>query len=219
MGHMGGAHTTTRWRCAAASHSEEVFETESQFAAHVDLEHKELFNEEEVAELANLSSFESPRNLDATLWPECPICTEPFDGNDFPGVLCHIAKELVEYAFLSLLDPPNLVVLSQQGSHRTSLSNYTMGRRRESELDMEQALPWDLWESGDSAATAQELRRYEDECADIPLVDADHVESLAQVWEAIWATNNERLKKEPEIRRGLQQVYPALNRQDDTTIE
>ncbi|KAH8898072.1 hypothetical protein GQ53DRAFT_880990, partial [Thozetella sp. PMI_491] len=107
MGHIQSAHTTTHWKCAAVSHSEApVFETESQFIAHVNSEHEELFNEEEVAELANLSSFERPRTLDESLWPECPICTESFDGNDFLSVFCHIAKDLVEYAVLSLPDPP-----------------------------------------------------------------------------------------------------------------
>ncbi|KAH8898073.1 TPR-like protein [Thozetella sp. PMI_491] len=82
-----------------------------------------------------------------------------------------------------------------------------MGRRRESELDIEQTLPWDLWESGDSAATAQELRSYEDECADVLLADVDHVESLALVWEAIRATNHERLKKEPDPSQNLLREY------------
>lgn len=200
-------HKVTKWKCTAASHPEpRIIDTEADFVAHTESEHKGAFTFDEMLELANLGRYEVPRELDVDLWSECPLCMVSFEDQDAMAVYGHIAEDLVEYALLSLPESPYPVTNQSQqaSSNYSSIGDRVIGQRQESEVETEKLIPWSLWEI-ESPQTEKGAESYKADLTDIP--DASDTQVLADIWNDIQVARQKRLLMEPDPSQHLLREY------------
>ncbi|KAF7537672.1 hypothetical protein G7054_g3545 [Neopestalotiopsis clavispora] len=200
INHMCTGHTITKWKCSNTSHIKPlIFDTEAQFSAHTESTHEELTGEE-VLELATLSSFQVPREPEAMVWPECPICTVSLDGFDFLSACCHIAQDLLNFAFYSLPEGTELEnSQSLQLSDRlSSSSDGAIGRRRQSEAETDEAYPWSLWDADNSPETEKDIQAYQGDLRTPLSVPLEHSQQIDQIWETIRNKHVQRMETQPD---------------------
>ena len=207
VNHMRTDHTITKWKCSHTSHKEPlIFNTEVQFNAHAQSTHQKLTSDEAL-ELAKLCGFQVPQELTAMAWAECPICRVSLDEFDFMSAYCHIANDLLDFAFYSLPDDPQLEH-SQSLQLSSPLSMYSddaaTGQRRKSEAETDRLFPWSLWEGINSLKTKKDLQAYESDLIHPSFIRWKASQQLGQVWESIKTENIERLRTEPDPSLNLQ---------------
>ncbi|KAL6835930.1 hypothetical protein J3E69DRAFT_373214 [Trichoderma sp. SZMC 28015] len=220
ISHMQIKHKVAKWKCVSSCQSNiRTFQTEAEFLTHAEDEHKEDFTTEEMLELANIGRYEINRELGADILSECPICRMSFEDLDFLTMYSHIAKELAEYAWISLPDSPHADTdVSQKASSKSaSFDDGRIGQRRESEIEADRMFPWSLWDSDDPETRIDLIQHDADLKLDPDPSDAD-VAVLAEIRSDIRNARRERLRQEPDPSQNFLREYkdePNLNEGED----
>lgn len=202
-------HTITKWKCSNTFHTKPlIFDTKAEFTAHTQSTH-EKFTEKEALELAKLSSFQVPRKLEAMTWSECPICAASLDGSGFMSAHCHIAKDLLSFAFYSLpegLEPEDSQSLQPSGRNSIS-SDSAIGQLRKGEAETAQVY-WSLLDADNSAEAEKNLQATQSELGTSLFIPPEDIQQSNQVPETIQIENSERMELEPEPSHNLRRNYP-----------
>jgi hypothetical protein len=220
---MQTKHKIAKWKCVFLCQSKiRTFQTEAEFLTHIEYEHNEDFTTEEMLELANLGRYEIPRELEVAILPECPICTISFMDKDFLSVYSHIAKDLAEYAWISLSESPHAAtkVSGEVSSGSASVHDGRIGQRRKSEIEADEMFPWSLWDC-DSPETRSDLAHHDDDLRPIPDPSDTNVSVLDEVRSDISIVRHERLRQEPDPSKNLLREYkvePYPQEDEDVAI-
>lgn len=202
-------HKVVKWKCIPSCQSEiRSFQTEAEFLAHAESEHKEGSTAEEILELANLGRYEIDRELEVDILLECPICTVSFETEDFLSVYSHIANDLSEYARISLPESPYVDVNTRQetSSRPASIKDGRIGQRRESEIEADRMFPWSLWDSG-NPEIGSDLAYYDADLKPIPDLSDTHIMDFAKVLSDIRNKRHKYLQQEPDPSQNLLREY------------
>ncbi|KAL7916500.1 hypothetical protein GGI35DRAFT_433224 [Trichoderma velutinum] len=221
ISHMQTKHKVARWKCVPSCQSIiRNFQTEAEFLAHAENEHKEEFTAEEMLELANIGRYEINRELEVDILLECPICTISFEDKDFLAVYSHIAEDLTEYAWISLTESPHADanVCQKASSKSASVDDGRIGQRRESEIETERMLPWSLWDS-DDPKTRSDLADHDADLKPVPDPSDAEVVVWTEIQSSIRNARRERLQQEPDPSQNLLREYNDKSPSDEDEYE
>ncbi|PNP52401.1 hypothetical protein THARTR1_07005 [Trichoderma harzianum] len=202
---MQTKHKVAKWKCVSSCQSSiRTFQTEAEFLTHTENEHKQDFTTEEILELTNIGRYEINRELGTDSLLECTVCIISFEGKDFLTVYGHIAKELAEYALVSLPESPHAGAnVSQQASPESSnVDDDRIDQSHESEIEVDRMFLWSLWDSVDPE-TRSDLARHDADLQPIPDSSDADVTVLAGIGSDIRNARHERLQQEPDPSQNL----------------